>query len=154
MIESHDWLKLNINKQDQDTVVESDGWVDNIALAAQIHPSDSNSNTNPSPFLFPSFPHLDDSTFLPTTPKISWAVATSEQNTDQDLVDILRYLVTKETPPFKTSREQEQFLRKTQPFFLDKAHMYRQRPGRPSQVVIFPKKRRREILSQSCDFIM
>jgi transposase InsO family protein len=135
-------------EQDQDTVVESDGWVDNIALAAQVHPSDSNSNANPSPFLSPSFPHLDDSTFLPTTPKISWAVATSQQNTDQDLVDILRYLVTKETPPFKTSREREQFLRKTQPFFLDKAHMYRQRPGRPSQVVIFPKKRRREILQE------
>jgi hypothetical protein len=62
------------------------------------------------------------------------------------MVAILTYLVTKKLPQFKTAREQKQFLQKAEPFYLEQAHMYRRRPGHPTQVVIFPQNRRKEIL--------
>jgi len=65
---------------------------------------------------------------------------------DQDLVAILRYLTTEKTPKFHSAREQATFLSKMRPFYLEQAHMYKQRPGYPDQVIIFPNQQWKEIL--------
>ena len=142
---------------DEEDLTESDPeeWIENIALAAQIQevppiePFDTNINTSIEDYPFsnsPIFPLINDSTFLDDRGKNSFSAAVIHQYKDQDLIAILTYLVTNKEPEFRTAREREQFLSKAAPFYLEQAHMYRRRPGYPSQVVIFPTKRRQEIL--------
>ena len=94
----------------------------------------------------PSYPLPNNHTAWEPDFKLSLAAAVAHQITDEDLVTILTYLTTHKIPPFKTAKERHLFLTKTEPFFLNQAHMYRRRPGHPPQVVVFPHKRRREIL--------
>ena len=138
---------------DADSVAED--WIDNIALFSKIYnqplpsqplsskplPLPTHSNDEP-----PSPPHLGDVAFLDEETKHSYAVAATHQYSDQDLSHILRYLVTKQIPEFKTAKQRELFLSKASPFSLKKAHMYKQRLGYPPQVVIFSEERRKEIL--------
>lgn len=140
---------------DEEDAQESDEWIDNIALAAELQPDSPSDDSTQSPlhslppqsFLrAPPFPHMDDSTFTDDDMKISHPVATSHQYDDQDMVDILTYLVTGRMPKLKTVREQDQFRSKAEPFYLKEIHMYRRCPGRPPQVVIFPLERRKQIL--------
>jgi transposase InsO family protein len=145
---------------EEDFSQESDpeDWIDSIALAAEIR-EDPLSSRSPS---FPSqptpapihltpqppspLPHLEDATFLDDSVKASYAVSSSHQYSDEDLVAILRYLVTKKTPNFRFARQRKAFLKKAEPFYMEEAHMYKRRLGYPTQVVIFPKQRRKEIL--------
>ena len=117
-------------------------WKDSAALSTRIHPSPT--LLRPSPF-----PHLEDTTFASTKIRQAYVAARSSPAiTHQDLVDILRYLVTDKMPQIKTAKEQRQFEKKASPFYLEEAHMYRHQPGHPPQVVIFPEKRRKEILQE------
>ena len=140
---------------DEEDYSDSDpeDWIDNIVLVAQSQndclddTDDSDISPNEDiPTPLPPFPHLDDSSFLENEWKSSLSVTTTHQYKDQDLVNILTYLVTNQEPEFKTVKERDLFLSKAEPFYLEQAHMYRRRPGYPPQVVIFPQKRRREIL--------
>ena len=127
------------SNSDDDTSNSSSSESDN-SLSTQFNnsstpPSDISSSSHPSNSPSPS-PDCKD-TFTATI-KHQW--------TDEILVAILTYLVTNKTPPFKTAKEEAAFLTKANQFYLDQAHMYRRRPGHPTQVVVFPKKRRREIM--------
>ena len=93
-------------------------------------------------------PQLEDSHFSSAETKQMFVAAARPTpiNDQQELKDILRYLVTGKTPTFRTAKEQEQFEEKAFPFYLKQTHMYRHQPGHPPQVVIFPEERRRKIL--------
>jgi len=116
---------------------------DYAVLVSRIHHNPSSPN--------PPFPHMDDTAFSNSRTRLVYAASTSYTYSDQDLNEILRYLVTDTMPNFKTIREQNQFEKKAAPFFLDQMHMYRHCPGYPPQVVIFPKNRRKEILQEMHD---
>lgn len=134
----------------QDSSDESDPeeWVDRIALLTQHQPSKTSplSLSNPIPYH-----HLDETYFMDfldsetDSPKISW-VGTKRRDPETELVNILRYLVTKQDPPIKSQRDLEKFKQTASQFYLQGIHMYRRRNGSPPQVVIFNPKRRREIL--------
>ena len=104
----------------------------------------------PSPPLLlpPPYPPLDDASFSSSETRTVIAAAATHVFSDQDINDILRYLVTGEMPNLRTAREQRQFKKKAAPFYLEQAHMYRHHPGYPPQVVVFPKDRRKEILEE------
>ena len=116
---------------------------------------DDNTFTEPPPY-----PSLNDDTFTEPPPyspnqddpshdtktKTAYPASVGFKYDDQDMIDILTYLVNGTTPNFTTAREENHFLNKARPFFLKEAHMYKQRPEKPPQVVIFPIKRRQEIL--------
>ena len=131
---------------------EDDGWMEFFALPVQLYhrvePDDSTSTSTSEtePDISPSqpLPH-PQSLSRPQMEIVSYQAATMKYS-EQDLVDILRFLVTSQTPKLKTAREKAHFLKKANPFFIREAHMYRHRPGHPPQVVIFSKKRRQEIL--------
>ena len=145
------------DEENDDPESVAEDWIGSIALANKVHnrplpPQPSLPSAEPvthsmlSNHKTLSPPHLRDDTFLDEETKHSYAVATSHQYSEQDLPVILRYLVTKKIPEFKTAKQKELFLRKAKPFHLKEAHMYRQNLGHPPQVVIFSKKRRQEIL--------
>lgn len=132
-------------------------WVDHAALTAQVDPesqsSDSVSPLGPkkksSPRTFleePQYPYISDDVFQDPPPRASQLAEVAPRYTDQDLVDVLIYLVKGVTPKLKSKKEWRQFQKKAEPFYLQEAHMYRSRPGKTSQVVIFTQKRRKEIL--------
>ena len=124
-----------------------------MVLASEVHNPPQTSRPSfitPIPSFPPAqtlpLPNLGDNTFLDDNMKYSYAVATTHQYSNQDLDNILRYLVTKETPKFRTAKQKKLFLSKARPFYLKEAHMYKQRPGKPPQVVIFSAERQKEIL--------
>jgi hypothetical protein len=128
-------------------------WVDRIALASRIQDQlrdsisltqeSEDQPTGSSALIPPPSLRKEDSSSEDETLSSS---PSSYRYTDEDLQDILRYLVTNEKPKFRTSREDKRFQNMAKPFYLQEAHMYRRRPRHPPQVVIFPLKRRREIL--------
>jgi len=134
---------------------EAEDWVERIALVAGIVDDILSDHTPSSPhpqkpsrnFLkLPTFPQYNDDMFSDTEFKTAYPAAVKPQYTEQDMTDILTYLVTGKMPALKTVREQKQFQKKAEPFYLEEAHMYRQRPGQSTQVVVFLQKRRQEIL--------
>ena len=131
-----------ISENEESIDSDSDELQNNAALVSKIYHSSLPAPTSPP------FPHLDDTSFTNSETRIVYAAMASYSYTDQDLNDILRYLVTDKMPQLKTAREQRQFKKKAAPFFLEQAHMYRHHPGHPPQVVIFPKERRKEILCE------
>ena len=146
-------------KGDTDVLDETDpeAWLENIALPAQLHPDsdprDSSHEDNdsiphsPSSPQSQSLPHIiDDPVPQQEADTIPLSTNVIHQYSDQDLTQILTYLATNKVPKFRTSRKKKLFLSKAKPFYLEQAHMYKRRPGHPPQVVIFPHKRRREIL--------
>lgn len=145
----------------QDSSGESDpeAWVDEIALFAQnqLPPYLQNHPLQHSPHtkhdsLPPSYPHIDQTTFMDfldsthTYHKASWIGAKDYQSEEDELTMILQFLVTHQDPTFKHPQDLDRFKQRAQQFYLQGIHMYRRRTGMPSQVVIFSKKRRREIL--------
>ena len=123
-------------------------WMERVALKVRTHsPPDSEEPSTPSP-------DSEEETPLPSPPSIPPdgtkppPRTSSYSYTNQDMVDILTYLVSNNMPLLKTSRERKQFQNRARPFFLKQAHMYRHQPGHPPQVVIFPEKRRKEILEE------
>jgi transposase InsO family protein len=138
---------------EEDLSQESDPeeWIDNIALAVEVHDTlspplpviTSPVQSDPEPL---AYPHLEDATFLDDSVKVSYAVASGHQYSDDDLVAILWFLITKKVPEFRFAKHRKAFLNKAKPFYMKEAHMYKKRLGYPSQVVIFPKERRKEIL--------
>ena len=125
---------------------EADSWIDNIALAAQVYNQDPTPTIKPLPPPTPSFPQLEDVTFLDDQVIPSYTVNPTPLISDQDLSTILWYLVAKKVPEFKTAKQRESFLSKAKPFYLQGTHLYRQCPGHPPQVLISPENRRQEIL--------
>ena len=122
-------------------------WLDCKALMAEIskgkqipNPDDSDNSSSPS-----NSPPPYETTSQESEPGPPPASGRHKYN-DEDLVAILRYLTTGKMPKMRTAKEQALFLKKARPFYLKQAHMYKRRPGYPDQVVIFPIKRRREIL--------
>ena len=106
-------------------------------------------NSLPSSLLTPSSGSTFEEASTPSTKVKAVCVASAPHTvTDEDLEDILRYLVTGDMPGVKSAREHAQFKRKADPFYLQEAHMYRHQPGHPPQVVIFRKDRRKEILHE------
>ena len=71
---------------------------------------------------------------------------TYSQAAEDELNTILRYLVKKTVPPYKSARAVKRFKQRAEQFYLQGVHMYRQQEGSYPQVVIFDKKRRRSIL--------
>ena len=125
--------------EEEELPTDPEEWVDDIALMAledENPPSatDEESTNQRTPM---------SRTILPP---LSRKPAAKHKCSEEDLVNILTYLVTKRVPEDLTTREQARFISKSQPFYLKEVHMYRRRPGGPDQVVIFPPKRRREIL--------
>ena len=131
-------------------------WVDNVALAAKIEDSEESPPSDTTTGLESSssrqfiqdllFPIINDNTFQEHPFKITYTANTAHQYTDQDLTDILIYRVKGITPKLPTRKLQKLFYSKAKPFYLKEAHMYKQRPGHPPQVVIFSPTRRQEIL--------
>ena len=126
---------------------DPDGWSDTKVMMAGIskpnqasNPSETDSSSSP-----PNSPPLNNTMSEQDEPEPS-PIEVKHKYNDEDLVTILRYLTTGKKPKFRTAREQALFLKKARPFYLEQAHMYKQRPGYPDQVVIFPIKRRKEIL--------
>ena len=107
-------------------------------------------NHHSSPLLLPPpYPPLDNASFSNSETKRAYMATSTYSYSDQDIDDILRYLVTGKMPStLKTARAQLQFEKKAAPFYLEQAHMYRHQPGHPPQVVVFPKNRRIEILCE------
>jgi len=128
----------------EDEVVKSedpDPQSDPATLASQTHYS--------SPLLLPPlYPPLEDNSFSGSETRTVIAATATHTFTDHDINNILRYLVTDKMPDLSTAREQRRFQKKAASFYLNQAHMYRHHPGYPPQVVIFPKKRRQEILEE------
>ena len=133
--------RRRFTSKDEENEVPSDPeeWVDDIALMA-LEDSDPSSPTH-------------DENANPRPPKsqtisspLSRKPLVKHKCSEEDLVGILTYLVTHKVPEDLTQRERARFISKTQPFYLKEVHMYRRHPGGPDQVVIFPPKRRREIL--------
>ena len=126
---------------------DPEDWMDRIALMVQAHQASNSedlSNTSSPSEEDLSSPHQETRSDSRLSPPHS----STYSYTDQDMTDILTYLVTHNTPPLKTARERRQFYKKARLFFLHQAHMYRHQPGHPPQVVIFPEKRRKEILEE------
>ena len=141
------------SSEEKSTESDPEDWVDQVALVAQVHQENSsiafqhNDKSSLRTFLEGSpFPYIDDNTFQDLPPKVTNAAEATPRYTDQDLIEVLTYLVKGTMPRFRSKREQKQFKRKAEPFYLKEAHMYRSRPGKTSQVVIFTQKRRNEIL--------
>ena len=132
-------------------------WVDHAALTAQVQSEtqelnaslslQSNNKSSLRKFIKePQFPYINDDTFQDPPPRTSNMAEVAHRYTDQDLIDILTYLVKGTLPELGTHKERKQFRKKAEPFYLKEAHMYKSRPGKTSQVVIFTQKRRKEIL--------
>ena len=131
------------DSEDSDT----DEWVDHIALVTQVQ------HTPPKPIsLSDPFDHLDETCLMgpsdscETDIKASFAGKIDPQIAEDELNNILRYLVTQESPELKTKRETDNFLHKAEQFYIQGIHMYQRRNGSPPRVVIFDKTRRRAIL--------
>ena len=129
-------------EQDSSEESDPDGWVDEIALFTQVN----------SPTKTPANHILNDEAFMdfipyPTPfPLYSWNGSVKTFDPEKELVEILRYLVTKANPRQGRPRDKEQFEKLASKFFIQGTHMYRRQPSSPPQVVIFNKKRRRAIL--------
>ena len=133
-------------------------WVDNIVLIAQVDEDDSESSQPSSTIVGQEssgsrvflqkllFPLLNDDTFQIQPLITTYTANTAHQYTDQDLIDILIYRTGGKKPKLQTKRQIKHFRSKAKPFYLQEAHMYKERPGHPPQVVIFSPERRQEIL--------
>jgi len=130
---------------------DPDAWVDEIALFTQMLPCVSHPSTkSPSPVI----PHqaIDDTLFMDfldpelIDTKFSWAGAKNYQAKEDELATILQFLVTHQHPTLKRQQDVEKFKWKADQYYLQGVHMYRRNIGSHPQVVIFNKKRRREIL--------
>jgi len=128
---------------------DPDLWVDEIALLTRNHtnqPPSSNITLTLSPYT-----PLDDTQFIEflstsEIPRTSWAGTLEPQAADQELSNILRYLVTEECPKLANRQAMDRFKQKAEQFFIQGIHLYRRQPGSPAQVVIFNHARRRAIL--------
>lgn len=137
---------------EQDSPDESDpeAWIDEIALCTKVNFLQTPSAQEWTPPI--SYPAFDDMQFMgflapyPNTPLNVWPSRLTRNDPETELLTILRYLVTQELPPLKSSRERVRFKQLAKQFFLQGTHLYRQHPPGPPQVVIFNKKRRRAIL--------
>ena len=130
----------------EDDNEDPDQWIDRKSLMAEVsevNPASNgiNSDNQSSP---PNSPVRLSNAIPPEHEPPSPEV--NHKYDDKDLVTILRYLATGKEPKFRTAKELSLFISKTRPFYLEQAHMYKQRPGYPNQIVIFPIKRRKEIL--------
>ena len=137
---------------------DDDKWMEFFALPAQLYPQlvqeDSSSSSSseyeiPTPPFYPPpypLPPSHDETSLEVSMKMASSARIAHKYSEQDLVDILRFLVTNQMPKLKTAKERSHFLKKADPFFLKETHMYLRRANHSPQVVIFSQKRRREIL--------
>lgn len=152
--------RRRFTKEDTSDDPDSDAWVDDIALFVQKHPVSGTQNL-PSEPLPISYPTLDDTDFMEFMDDtrhnsylardkrhnwLSFSGKVNYQEEEDELDAILRYLVTHKEPKLASKRERERFQSKAQQFYLQGIHLYRRRPEAPSQVVIFNKKRRRQIL--------
>ena len=128
---------------------DPDLWVDEIALLTRNH---TNSPPHRNKILaIPPFTRIDYTQFIDflNTSEIhrtSWAGFIEPQSADQELNNILRYLVTHIDPQLANRQALERFKHKAERFFLQGIHLYRRQPGSPPQVVIFNHARRRAIL--------
>ena len=138
-------------QQDYSGESDPEEWVDEIALFAQLHPSKTPSDPVTRPQDIP-FPPMDDTLFMDFLDTdmnhaiASWAGKINLQAMEDELSQILRYLVTHEEPKLDHKRDLARFKQKAEQFYLQGIHMNRRKTGSPPQVVIFNKKRRREIL--------
>lgn len=127
--------------QDHSGESDPEEWVDNIALYAQLQSPDTFPQTPEEPFnqindtLFMDFlsPQRDDL-------KTVWSGTAAHQSGEDELNNILRYLVTGQDPQLRRNAL-ARFKRKAQQFFLQGVHMYRRQNGSSPQVVIFNRKR-------------
>ena len=138
-------------EQDSSGGSDPEAWVDEIALLSQTktpRPPQTivvqSQTTFPSPDLKPPLMNLMDPD--QTYHKFSWTGVKTHQAEEEELIMILQYLVTHQDPKMKRPQDLDRFKQKTAQFYLQGVHMYRRRPGLPSQVVIFNGKRRQEIL--------
>ena len=119
--------------EDLDEGVESDGWLDDVALIA----------TTPSSLPINPPHHLPySSTLLPS-------LISTESTKDQTLRDIRHFLQTLETPEFPSIQARKRFIKRTLQFFLRADQMFKRRGSRPPAKVIFDADRRLEILTQA-----
>lgn len=70
----------------------------------------------------------------------------SRNGSDEELDQILRYLVTRELPEMDSGRQSKRFMQNAARFFIEEGNMYRTRSGHPPQKVVFPPSHRRNIL--------
>ena len=136
--------------QDYSDCSDSEQWVDEVALINQVQqnlPPQETYCLTQDPFA-----QRDDTYFMdfldPQEPesKASWIGATDPQAAEDELSAILRYLVTKQDPQFKTKLALDRFKHKAGQFYMQGVHMYRRQNGSAPRVVIFNKERRRAIL--------
>ena len=132
---------------------DPEAWVDEIALLTQNQSQPSPSYSTIQPPIKP-YPTLDDTLFMDflgpdqAYSKTSLIGAKDCQLEEDELIRILQYLVTHKAPKIKHPRDLEKFKQQAEQYYLQGIHMYRRRPSLHPQVVIFNKKRRREILWQ------
>ena len=150
--------RYTTDNEDDTERSDLEDWIESLAFAAQINlglPTEAASKVGYArtsqaiispPHQTPSFPLINDSSFMEPRPKMAQVAVLSHTYTDRDMEEILRYLVTSSTPRFKTTRDQLHFQSKVKPFYLKEAHMYKQNPGHPSQVIIFTEERHKAIL--------
>ena len=161
---------------EQDSSGESDPeeWLEHITLPTRVQVI-PNQNNSPLPLTssYPShhnpplskhpLPHqpktqppyptlLDDTLFmefleLPETKPLYIGV-TRNQDPENELKAILRFLVTKKEPEMSIPKDLKRFKEKASQFYLQGIHMYKRRQGSPPQVVIFNTERRRAILEE------
>ena len=131
---------------------EPEQWIDEIALfltSQQSSAPQPSESLQQDPFL-----HTDDTHFMdfmdlaPQEPgtKASWIGIARSQTGEEELIAILRYLVTHEDPKFNNHQALDRFKHKANNYYMQGTHMYRRRDGLSPQVIIFDRKRRRAIL--------
>ena len=135
-------------EQDSSDDSDPEAWIDDIALFTQVKSQPSSQ----LPLPFPIRPTINDTLFMdflqapPQKPIHSLNGITRRQDLEQELNDILRYLVTSIEPQKENPRDLARFRQVAARFYLQGTHMYRRQSTSPPQVVIFNKKRRRKIL--------
>ena len=137
-----------VTSQDSSDESDPEAWVDNIALFTQLNPDKPSPQISSTSFPSPAFNDTLYMDFLPSPlhdPSYFYAGAVKQHDPEQELIDILRYHVSKTHPPMN-SRNKRRFVRKANQFFIQGTHLYKQSPSSPPQVIIFNKKRRKAIL--------
>jgi hypothetical protein len=138
--------------EDESEYSDPEEWLDKIAWTTKKPTSPNSDNPSTSEVSdsddssFPS-PPLHDFYDIPSQDLEETPVsAVNHKYTEEDLGTILTYLVTDKIPKFQTAKERDHFRSKASSFYIKQAHMYKRRPRHPDQVVVFPEKRRKEIL--------
>ena len=102
--------------------IDPDGWVDDIALMIRTNQS---------------APEGQVRVLLQTV-----------RPEDKNLEQILRYLVTLETPAFESRKELTKFVTKSNKYFVAGTAMYRRRTDGPPQKVVFDPSRRQQLTEE------